>query len=295
MELESGAVTARAVDRLRRLKHAAFVRYRRYRWVYAERSEPLVRAYHRRFPQRLRPSDLSGTFADHTIEVEVDPGPVDRTIYCFWTGDNDLSPNRVAALEALREANPGIDVELVTPDTLPRYLHPDAPLNMHYSSLSFVHRADYLRCYFLHFHGGGYTDVKTNHAGWAPAFDAIDASPSTWLMGYRNPVRVMTPNFTDRRLERLMVRWSDRRLGQCSYIARPRTPITEEWWRQLNRLIDDAGEALSQFPGDARGTNLGYPLGWNSLLAQILDPLTVKYVDHLQYDARLMPSHEDYL
>ena len=62
----------------------------------------------------------------------------------------------------------------------------------------------------------------------------------------------MTPNFTDDRLQRWMVRTSDIRLGQAAYIARPHTPISEEWWRRVNAVLDDVADRLVDSPGAMR-------------------------------------------
>lgn len=282
------------LDRLRSLKHRAYRVQRRAHFAYAVATEPLVQAWHQRFPQQLREGDFAGLFTEYSEPLTRETTePVDRRITAFWTGPNEMTANRARAFDTIRRANPNIEVRLITDDSLDEILVPEAPLHPSYYDLCYVHRADYLRCYLMHFHGGGYTDIKYTQNDWTVSFDRMDATDG-WLMGYRNPVRVMTPNFADRQLERLMVKWSDRRLGQCAYIGRPRTPISAEWWRELNHKLDNAAEALAANPGNARGTNLGYPLQWNGILAHILDPLSVKYADHLVYEKRLQMKLEDY-
>jgi hypothetical protein len=274
----------------RSLKHRIA---KRYRWRAYEATEPIVQAWHRRFPVRYDPADFDDTFLVHDCPLTRETTePVPRRIFCFWTGDNDVPEVRRRSLESMQEVHPEIPVVLVTPDDLPAYVLPEHPLHDAYEGLSFVHRSDYLRCYFLNFHGGGYADIKPFRTSWSPAFDRMDASDA-WLMGYRNPIRLMTPNFTDPRLQRWMVRTSDIRLGQAAYIARPNTPITEEWWRQVNVLLDDVAEALVESPGETRAhTPLGdYPLHWNGLLAQVIDPLTVKHSSHLLYESSLFYDH----
>lgn len=219
-------------------------------------------------------------------------GSVPRRIYAFWTGDNEIPRRRRESVEQLQDVNPGAEVILVTPDNLEHHLVEGVPLHPAYDGLAFVHRADYLRCYFLNFHGGGYADIKPFAHQWSTAFERLEAS-DRWMIGYRNPVRLMTPNFDDRQLERLMVRTSHLRLGQNAYIARPHTPLTEEWWREMNNVLTQALPRLSASPGPARHDTLptSYPLHWNGILAQVLDPLTVKYSDHVLYDNGLMYDH----
>ena len=144
-----------------------------------------------------------------------------------------------------------------------------------------------------HHHGGGTADIKAPTSPWGPVFERMDNSDA-WMAGYRVPVRLMTPNMPDARLENSMRRHSEIRLGQCAYINRPDTPITGEWWRALNQRLDAVEGALAEYPGNARGDNDDYPLHLNAILAQLVDPVEVKYRAHLMYDDRLFMSHSDY-
>ncbi|MGI9252585.1 MAG: hypothetical protein ACR2J8_02470, partial [Thermomicrobiales bacterium] len=78
-----------------------------------------------------------------------------RTVYCFWTGENEMPSQRLESLETIRQ-NAGCEVVLVTPDNLADFLV--EPLHEAYDYLSCTHRADYLRAWFMHHRGGGYTD-----------------------------------------------------------------------------------------------------------------------------------------
>ncbi len=279
----------RAVDGLKQAKHRVFVGYKRLRWPVYEATEPLVQAFRRRYPFVYRPEDFADTFLARDVPLTRETTePVPRVIYCFWTGDNAIPDVRLRSLDSMRAVNPDVDVVLVTPENLGNYVLADHPLHAAYEGLSYVHRSDYLRCYFLNFHGGGYADIKPLTHGWSPAFDRMDACDA-WLMGYRNPIRLMTPNFPDNRMQRLMVRSSSVRLGQAAYIARPRTPLVGEWWAELNRTLTAVQARLHTSPGATRNDSPlnGYPLGWNQVLAQILDPLTLKYSEHLLYEERL--------
>ena len=55
-------------------------------------------------------------------------------------------------------SNSSCDVVLVTSDNLSSWLV--SALHPAYTYLSFTHRADYLRCYFMHHYGGSYSDIK---------------------------------------------------------------------------------------------------------------------------------------
>lgn len=276
-------------------KHRAFVVLKPLRWRWVVATEPLVRWWHRVRPLRFEPTDFAGTFV---TEVHAAPRetsePVPRRVFVFWTGDNPLTRNRREALAELEACMSGLDVLLVTPRELGEWEVPDAPFHPLVEHLSLIHRADYYRAYFLHHHGGGYADLKRPTQGWAGVFDRMDASRA-WMAGYRVPVRLMTPNMEDPRHERLMRRWSDRRLGQNAYLARPRTPLTEEWLLEVEKRMTSRGDQLRSHPGDARGANAGYPVPFNSILAQVLDPLQVKYNEHVLFDERLFMDPENYL
>lgn len=281
--------------RLQQGKHRVFVAAKPIRWKWYAATEPVVRWWHQLFPYRYDPEDFAGSFVrPERSEGRTTEERIARRVFVFWTGDNPLSENRSAALARMRAQQRDLDVILVTPEDLWRWEVPDHEFHRSYRHLSYVHRADYLRAYFLHHHGGCYADLKPPLGPWAPVLDRADTS-TAWMVGYRVPVRLMTPNMPDAGLEALMRRCSDRRLGQCGYVARPRTPLTEEWLIEVEARLDGWAASLARCPGNARGDNPGYPVPFNALLAQVLDPLQIKYGDHLMFDHRLQPSHENYM
>lgn len=280
--------------RLQQLKHRAYLAYKPYRFPVAGLIEPGYRAAHRLFPPRFDPYEWTDTHLPHDEPLtRVTTEPVPRQIFCFWTGDNPMSSNRSRNLDAIRRMNPDVEVVLLTSANLDSFLVPGAPLHPAYENLSSIHRADYLQCYMAHHHGGGTADIKAPTSPWGPVFERMDNSDA-WMAGYRVPVRLMTPNMPDARLEKSMRRHSEIRLGQCAYINRPDSPITKEWWHALNQRLDAVEGALAAHPGNARGDNDDYPLHLNAILAQLVDPIEVKYRKHLMYDNRLFMSHTDY-
>lgn len=76
-------------------------------------------------------------------------------IFCFWTGSNEMPEVRRMNLDRLTE-DAGVDVVLITPDSLDEWVVPEHPINSALHNLSLTHRSDYLRAYFMHYHGGGY-------------------------------------------------------------------------------------------------------------------------------------------
>ena len=45
-------------------------------------------------------------------------------------------------------------------ENLSSWIAEKSPLHPAYNYLSSVHKADYLRCYLMHHHGGAYSDIK---------------------------------------------------------------------------------------------------------------------------------------
>lgn len=259
--------------------------------------EPAHRRLYALRPYRYRPADFAALgLGPRAADPPARTDPVDRVIYTFWTGSNELTPNRRRNLDELRRLNEpdGVRVELVTPDNLVDFIDPAVPLSDLYESLHVVHRSDYLRAYLLHTRGGGYADIKRPVQSWAGAFAALDASPA-WLVGDAKPSRYLTPAFADARLERLMRRTSPAHVFQCALLARPRTPLTAEWWALLTAKLEANRAALLAHPGVGRTGGEGYPLAWTGILGQIIDPLSVKYADRVGHDQRLALIQSDYL
>jgi hypothetical protein len=69
-------------------------------------------------------------------------------LFCFWTGDNPMTPNRLKALSTMR--NSGLDVIFLTQKNIDTWVLDADPLHPAYQYLSAIHRADYLRMYFMH-------------------------------------------------------------------------------------------------------------------------------------------------
>jgi hypothetical protein len=198
-----------------------------------------------------------------------------NTIYCFWTGSNDMSDARKASLEQLKRVSE-CTVMLVTKDNLASYILPDHPLHPAYTYLSETHRADYLRTYFMHFHGGGYSDIKQTTGSWTNSFAKLVASPA-WICGYAEVENGSAYNPTPDAWKEL--------IGNGAYICKPKTPLTEEWYTTMMALLDTKLERLrehpSQFPQDCAERGTGYPIEWNEMLGRIFHRVCYKYKNYL--------------
>lgn len=208
-----------------------------------------------------------------------------RVIWCFWVGDNPLTPARERGLASIRALNPDLQVELVTPDRLPGFVLPRHPLHPGYEHLSYNHRSDYLRAYFLHHYGGGYADIKPLVAPWGPAFERLAAS-ECWLLGPPLAKAAWAGNPSGR-LEAHLRRYYRLLPSGTMALAKSRTLITSEWLREIERRLDYYLPALQESPGGVWGQEPSYPIDWMALQGNIFQPLCLKYRDHVLLDPTL--------
>ena len=87
---------------------------------------------------------------------------IDKTIYCFWVGNNntEMNQNRKNGIDSLVK-NSKANVVVVDNSNLNRFILSDYPLHDGFTYLSDVHKSDYLRCYFMHHYGGRILRYKT--------------------------------------------------------------------------------------------------------------------------------------
>ena len=220
-------------------------------------------------------------------------------LYCFWTGNNPMNYRRCAALASLK--NTGANVILVTPANLNDYII--EPLHAGYKYLSETHKADYLRCYFMHFYGGGYVDVKTVSHEWISSYTSLMTDESKWAIGYREVgpdgvANIQIKNDADRKLDyELHSNWF-KLIGNGAYIFKPNTPFTNEWYSQLCSKMDSNLDLLQRYPSKhprqvkngifgISSEDYNYPFCWSEILGDIFHPLCLKYNEHLLYDLPL--------
>ena len=245
------------------------------------------------FPYQFDPKRYPDLFLSKNYE----PFPnitskVDKVIYCFWTGENEMSGNRKKGYESLVK-NSGIEVKLITPKNLGEYLLPEHPLHPAYDNLSLVHKSDYLRCYFMHFHGGGYSDIKTNYNNWEKAFDSLQSNPNKWLLGYTE----LTPFGMGKdqgNIDQDLQYYYKSCVGTGGFICRSNTRFTAEWFVELNKRMDAFSAELEKFPGDVKGRNAGYPIGLLVILSQIFAPLCLKFKENIIHNDVTLPVLTDY-
>lgn len=185
-----------------------------------------------------------------------------RVVYVLWTCGNQMSARRMSALQSIRD-NIRADVVLVTPDNINSYIVPGHPLHPCYGLLSAVHKADYLRCYLMHFHGGGYCDIKPvgRDNTFDAAFDLIDSNKEVDIVGVRElpgGAAFATYNADPGRLARLV--------SCCFYVARSRSEFTQAWYDKVTDYMDLMSYLLERYPAIDGSPAAGYPIPYTWLL-----------------------------
>jgi hypothetical protein len=188
-----------------------------------------------------------------------------------------MSENRKACLNQLRDTI-GVPVILVTPDNLDRFVLPNHPLHEGYKYLSETHKSDYLRTYFMHFHGGGYCDIKRQSGSWRRAFLSLQSS-NAYISGYAEggETSIACPEVKHA--------WKEL-IGNGAYICKPNTPFTRTWYLRTLAFLDIKLEELKQHPStcpqDCKELGNGYPIEWNELLGRIFHKVCFEFKDRIQ-------------
>lgn len=279
----------------REVKHAGFVAVKRtrrsLRKAKFDAATVTFRNIERFKPFAYRPDRYRDTFLARSI-TPTGPSELPERVFVIWAGDNPLTPNRARNLERIRR-DIGLPAVLITPDNLGEWLVPGCPLHPAYDHLSLVHKSDYLRGYLMHHHGGGYIDLKAPLDSWAGTFADMTADPDAWVTSYAAEHANWPAKLRGRIGRDILIRY---RLvfGNSGFMMRSRTPLTAEWMREMDDRLDRVEGRLVSNPGGVFGGGPGYPLSWNDLLARVLDPLNLKYVDHVRHDERMMLELKDY-
>jgi hypothetical protein len=206
-----------------------------------------------------------------------------REIFTFWTGNNEIPEYRWKCLGTLKQRS-GCNILVIRPSILDRYILPEHPLHSAYEYLSEVHKADYLRTYFMNFYGGAYSDIKGTRGSWLPSFEEIEKREDIWIVGYKEiPGGVAYPHPSSDRWREL--------IGNCAYICKPHTSLTEEWYSEMIALLDTKLEKLKEHPAKHPRDNYHpgvseYPIEWNEMLGRIFHKVAYKYKDKV---SRILP------
>ena len=233
------------------------------------------------------PDKYPGSFLNNNYPIESYTEMIPEVIYTFWTGDNEMSQNRQRGLKSMEQISE-VNVILITPNNLKDYILEDFPLHKAYYNLTLNHRSDYLRCYFMHHFGGGYSDVKTHNNSWKKAFIKLNKDNNKWVLGYPEVGGVAN---VGGQLYKDLVFHISLLLGNGAFICRKKTRFTYEWQIELHKRMDEYSERLELF---AKGEITDYPIPYTYLMGDIFHPLILKFYKKTMKDKSLMPEFTNY-
>jgi len=235
-----------------------------------------------------------------------------KVVWIFWTGKNEMSIQRQRSYNQFCAINKECKVKLITHEIVSKLP------NIHegYQYLSEIQKGDYLKCYFMHHFGGGYSDIKQTPRSWNEYFNRIIEDNDLFAIGYaeKDPghiallescrldpkkskyCREFTLNFTEDKWssEHIKPSWQ-KLIGNGAFICKKNSPLTKDWWNSLNEKMDGYLNELKENPGkwnrDSYGQinpNTGekslYPIPWAVICGNIFHPLTLKYTNHIGKD-----------
>lgn len=270
----------------------------KYSWLAVQHRQLRTYCYSVFHPYHYDPSRYGDSFLENPCEFEYTDdfsNHIERVIYIFWTGDNEITPNRMQGIHSLEKVS-GVKVQLITPKNLPDYIKEDDPLPEAYQYLSLNHRSDYLRSYFMYHYGGGYADIKTYFKTWIPAFEKLEKSEA-YVIGYPEVGfwGAANNNIENENLKYDLFHHWRYLIGNGAFICRPHTKMAAEWHTAVKNRLIAYTEQLKEHPAkDVFGKNEDYPLPWAGMQGEIFHPFCLKYKDYLLKNKDLMPSFENY-
>eukprot|EP01083_Nonionella_stella_P028873 79575_1 len=220
-----------------------------------------------------------------------------HVVWAFWFGQ----PMAGARLKAYKQLNKSLNVHLVTQDNLKQYDLSHSPMHpaVYEDHLSSVHKADYLRAYFMRHYGGGYHDIKPTTKSWDKSFAILNENKDVWMVGVAEPSRWAIA--CDERYAKEAgvgpcdnVRDDWQRLGSnCAYIMRPYTPLVNDWFLAVHARLDEKYEVLQRHPAPYSRCCLqwkkvrtpeekAYPFAWAELHGCAFHPFQLKYINHVK-------------
>uniref|UniRef100_A0A6C0IF58 Uncharacterized protein n=1 Tax=viral metagenome TaxID=1070528 RepID=A0A6C0IF58_9ZZZZ len=190
-----------------------------------------------------------------------------------------MSDARKKCLNTLRNTN--LNVILISESNLSQIVK--EPLHEGYKYLSETHKADYLRCYIMHFYGGSYSDIKHTSKSWLSAIKDLENSDK-WINGFQegaaNDVAIIKNNSM---LTNTLKENYKSLIGTSTFICKPNTLLTNEWYTQMIQLMDANLDNLKKYPSrkpqEVYTPEYPYPFEWTEILGQIFHPLIYKYKD----------------
>ena len=205
-------------------------------------------------------------------------------LFCFWTDSNPMSNDRRKALSSM--PNTDLEVIFINEQELSSWVLDNAPIHPAFKYLSSVHKADYLRCYFMHYYGGAYSDVKVIEDSWLSPYKEL-CNSNHFINGYREINCFETARGRGIIKDTWLALNFYRVIGCGAYICKHNTFFTIDWLNSVHGILDQKYELLKNYPANNPrdfynkrlddGSISNYPLVWSEICGQIFHPLCLKY------------------
>ena len=211
-----------------------------------------------------------------------------KNLFCFWTDDNPMSDVRKRCLQSL--PNTELNVQFIDKDSLNQWILNDYPFHPGYKFLSATHKSDYLRAYFMHHYGGGYSDIKYLDYSWLPAFNHLINSDN-YIVGYPE---VGIIGITRKKGLLFFIKHAlkvNKLIGCGAFICKPYTPFTELWMKNVHKIIDNKFDLLSIYPASEPldyinmklkdASRSKYPLNHSAFSGENFHPVCTKFLNRI--------------
>ena len=205
-------------------------------------------------------------------------------IFCLWTDKNTMSEDCYIALSSIK--NSGLEVIFVNTENLPYFFVENTRLHTAYNYLSSVYKADYLRCYLKHYHGGAYTNVKPIENSWLLPFEQLTKS-DCFINGYREVGCVETARGRSLVKDLWLALNFYRVIRNGAYTCKPNTAFTRDWFSSVHNVLNCKFDILKSYPAKhprgfsnkifEDGLVSDYPLRWIEICGAIFHPFCLKY------------------
>lgn len=233
----------------------------------------------------------------------------DNIIFTIWFGKSYTANRNVQYLSLKRKSKCRIININENNIHLLKY-----PIHKCFQYLSSIHKSDYLRCYLMHYYGGGYSDLKKTSGSWVPAFTKLKKNDKLWAVGhdcdgvaFPSNLSNKTCDYNETTKDHVMQLKKHKHnfIGVQFFIFKKDTEIVIKWFNELVRRLDNFCNALQKHPAkydreskngipkptwEGGTLNTKYPICWNRILGQILYPLQLNYLDRV---AKGIPKRAD--
>ena len=222
---------------------------------------------------------------------------VPKVVFVCWFGvtGNEfpiMSINRFNAFKSLVQTIE-VPVILLTFENYKYFIKKEYPIHECFKYLSGVHKSDYIRCYMLLHHGGGYHDIKYRKEGWNNCWNEDNwlFNDNIWMFGRREKYKgaIGYPpgmKYIQNEYSKLVT--------MCWIICKANSLFLKDLVNAIEEKLDCYKDTLFKHPAILPEgyyadkpfdlvPNNSYPIRWLEILGEIFHPLMLKYNDHIKF------------